>query len=1054
MSLLLAPYNNAMRLGQGFNSYTQQICIDDAVIIDQAREENVLNNFGLTMKMLAEQTGTISALERIPGLVESDIKTSTTPLAHAQLPPTTDSLAPGPNDSASFSFKTGGGAGASSSAPPRKPAAKAPTAEERKAQGQKNLDSAAAANADAMSVGEMQDKFDTNKTRIDELLEQNTQSVKQEEGHIQLPWSAEEAEGPGQIVTYSSKFVNKLSEVTDEMSISGSLSIKYGGIGGSGSGAFFDAEKFYDSDLKYLVSVKVTFADTFISGFLEGGEFNALVLIKVHNKNKKRDIQAEAKVALTAGPVEVAAQGNVKLAEENITNNSETSVYVRWCGGGNITPYGAEWNIKSAMAAAARFPALVSLFPQRTHAILSKYRSLRSFLLLQPVQLSPLRYELAQLYTNMLLDAFMEYKSLSKRISGQIGDIQAGLKQFLPVDVSMRPNRSSGLIAADLTFFPATLTGLDEARRAIRSQMNMIIAEVDELTDHPELGSDPKRVQKWVGPSSFSILLPEVDLRNTRKRTNHAPLAVTRINTVDKPEEAPTDDSDVDAPPLFNPNSCLLRPSSAEQGKLADLQWQSYGIGASYQVSPPVGDQDRGQPFCTLDFAQSDESITEITAIVDDQKRLTSLVLGYSNGLICTFGAPVDQLDVDSALQIHKLELLDPAIHRILAGQIQVLTYSDSNSELKQRVVGLSIGISDTKKLETFYTPSDVETGKVEKHHFGVPASGLKLAGLWGRMQEDGLEPCITRLGFVWGSVSAGTDTSGDQNGRPKTITSVSRSLWPKTRENNVLNEVKFPYTLLGEPRLLLAPHYLKSAAKDKDSRDTESMERLVFSARATPKKVDEKGFELEARVRHGEDALFVNWMVLPEFESARMESGEVELAGSTRQTYQEAPIGFARPFPADMTPDIRCWITTITAYADQPGGTLHVKASVVPDSYTSTGFRLAVNSFSETKIEKISLGWIAHAKPAKSNADFVSGDLLVDKWEDGKKKIDLGTTLTDKPVSQFVGINELEASTSNLISVAATFLPETSKEAVYLNVCTFGPSQVKKVGLAWIVSM
>lgn len=32
MAQMLAPYNNAMRLGQGFNSYTQQICLDQAVL--------------------------------------------------------------------------------------------------------------------------------------------------------------------------------------------------------------------------------------------------------------------------------------------------------------------------------------------------------------------------------------------------------------------------------------------------------------------------------------------------------------------------------------------------------------------------------------------------------------------------------------------------------------------------------------------------------------------------------------------------------------------------------------------------------------------------------------------------------------------------------------------------------------------------------------------------------------------------------------------------------------------------------------------------------------
>ena len=34
MSLLLVPYNDSMRLGMGFNSYTQALCIDKAVDVD------------------------------------------------------------------------------------------------------------------------------------------------------------------------------------------------------------------------------------------------------------------------------------------------------------------------------------------------------------------------------------------------------------------------------------------------------------------------------------------------------------------------------------------------------------------------------------------------------------------------------------------------------------------------------------------------------------------------------------------------------------------------------------------------------------------------------------------------------------------------------------------------------------------------------------------------------------------------------------------------------------------------------------------------------------
>lgn len=103
------------------------------------------------------------------------------------------------------------------------------------------------------------------------------------------------------------------------MNISGSLSIKYRAIGGSGKGSFVDSDKFKESDLNFFISVKVTnqsinikdalvfqglpsvteanfrdvFGDCYISGFLEGGEFNAIVSMKVINKAKLTSIKAE-----------------------------------------------------------------------------------------------------------------------------------------------------------------------------------------------------------------------------------------------------------------------------------------------------------------------------------------------------------------------------------------------------------------------------------------------------------------------------------------------------------------------------------------------------------------------------------------------------------------------------------------------------------------------------------------------------------------------------------------------------------------------------------------
>lgn len=47
-----------------FNSYTQQICIDDAVVMDPDRSENVVTNDGTTMRIMAQKSATPSAWTR------------------------------------------------------------------------------------------------------------------------------------------------------------------------------------------------------------------------------------------------------------------------------------------------------------------------------------------------------------------------------------------------------------------------------------------------------------------------------------------------------------------------------------------------------------------------------------------------------------------------------------------------------------------------------------------------------------------------------------------------------------------------------------------------------------------------------------------------------------------------------------------------------------------------------------------------------------------------------------------------------------------------------
>lgn len=60
--------------------------------------------------------------------------------------------------------------------------------------------------------------------------------------------------------------------------------------------------------------------------------FNAIVSMKILNKAKKTDIQAQAKVAMTVGPVDLTAEANVGIARSNIETNTETTIQVSWSG--------------------------------------------------------------------------------------------------------------------------------------------------------------------------------------------------------------------------------------------------------------------------------------------------------------------------------------------------------------------------------------------------------------------------------------------------------------------------------------------------------------------------------------------------------------------------------------------------------------------------------------------------------------------------------------------------------------------------------------------------
>ncbi|TFK33522.1 hypothetical protein BDQ12DRAFT_615171 [Crucibulum laeve] len=247
-----------------------------------------------------------------------------------------------------------------------------------------------------------------------------------------------------QVVSWTAKFVDRISEVTDSLNVSGSLEIKCDGLGGGGSAraSFIDSNKFKESDLNYFIQVKVAnqkliapdltdfcpishvsssdftrvYGDSFISGFQEGGEFNALISIKLKDRSKAKEISGALKINFDAKAVSVSgeAEGSKKDLQSSI--DGETTISVSWSGGGDIKDESIEeWNLETLKKVAMEFPEHVMARPLRTHAILTKYSALRSFHE-REVKGSPLEYENAGVYSSALLDAYMDYKILWRNI--------------------------------------------------------------------------------------------------------------------------------------------------------------------------------------------------------------------------------------------------------------------------------------------------------------------------------------------------------------------------------------------------------------------------------------------------------------------------------------------------------------------------------------------------------------------------------------------------------------------------------------------------------------
>ncbi|KAK4221372.1 hypothetical protein QBC38DRAFT_513609 [Podospora fimiseda] len=960
-----------MRLGQGFNSYTQQICVDDAVVINNDRAENVLLNDGTTMRILAQTQAKPSAWTRQkevlvddrtvgikpapsqlprppkrvepeaieepdiveptnseePAVEESNIENDT----HEQESPTDDDTPvdtpAGTVDSASESAHTqtaeerdtelatggqddtvavpdpapaveksesptskpvpatikksagrqrsasvGGGnkSGPSPNAKADRQALQAALArrklreekeaeererleqeklkearehqrkleaeareedrlrrqeerdEQRKIRSEKRafeeqrrkdmykaINDAAAAKNKALSMDEMKAIAKQNQfaERWNGMLE-NTQD---------FIFDGSAPRGPSQTVTYTSRFVDRLSDITDDMCISGSLSIKAAKIGGSGRGSFIDSDKFKESDLNFYISVKVVnqtvnfkdalefnplrsvdqnnfakvYGDSFISGFQEGGEFNALVSMKILNKAKKTDIQAEAKVAFTAGPMSVEAEANVGIARENIETNTETTIQVSWMGGGHIKPMEQQWDIKSLMQAAARFPDLVADCPQRTYAILTKYENLRSFVARKPASYSKLQYENAQLYTNVLMEAFMSYKTLYKQISDYMFQIRQKTMEIVPwekkdaADAASKAAATEGTTESltalvsiaskkggpvkrvkdpktglypfvqDYSRFEATMGGLDEARKSIRRQMSRIVNEVDNIENDPKLATDEDHEEPFQPPATFEMRVPTVDIPE-RLRPKEIPLTGRRIQAKPQTEEERKKEAkrleDLAKAPALHSREEAFEPDEIEE--FAKCVEQDPSIGHHVQVTRSVGSTNKANKwFNHLDFLREDWHIRSIKIRVSEAV-VRSLTVEYENGLVVQRGG------VGTNGHTFELSSLIPG-ERITSGAIETGHYCSADNPtilsiqlFTNRGRSLVAQSAQSKPLGEGRALKDGhEFDKIKIVHFDNPFSKGTLKGFYGRDQDATGKPGVYRLGCIWGDI-------------------------------------------------------------------------------------------------------------------------------------------------------------------------------------------------------------------------------------------------------------------------------------------------------------
>lgn len=284
----------------------------------------------------------------------------------------------------------------------------------------------------------------------------------------------------------------------------------------------------------------------------------------------------------------------VDTAMRTVMEHSKIIVEFSNVGGGTITLDDQSSILHSLRDVASNFPDLAADRPERIFAILTRYDSLGG----SHAPIPTLSYDHCTFFANILLDSFLEYKSIERRLSAQIAQIKSGTMQFQQGDDRKRR-------------FDASWRGITRAKRECTNQMLKILKEVGEMKKYPGIATDDARDEQFEDPLLFNEYLPQIVPR-PQAASSHAPQAQIYHGNEDE---------------LFQ----------AERVKVRELNAEHPDFASQLRMATPCGSEDDGEIFCSLDYLKPDWTLAEVSVYVA-RGVVSALSLKYTNGLITVFG--------------------------------------------------------------------------------------------------------------------------------------------------------------------------------------------------------------------------------------------------------------------------------------------------------------------------------------------------------------------------------------------------------------------------------